>query len=426
MICPGCQTENPEENKVCLKCGAILPTQVSPPSPVAPSPVKLKILIIFGLALLLGVAVLGFLFLGNKMRKPPTTPTPSPLTGFPGFLPPTEKTTTKYDLDANGDAIPDFVEEALDWDPKTNPCVSDVCGEAFAGTIVKKATNLLFILDSSGSMAEKVSSGKSKIEEAKTVLKGYIDRLPSNIQVALMVYGHKGSNSLADKQLSCEAVETLYPLGSLNREQFKLAVDSFQPTGWTPIAGAFKQAAATVFTGREEDNNFILLVSDGEETCGGNPCQVAEELKKAKIQTTIDVVGFKVDQKAKDQLSCIAQVTGGKYFDAQTYDELREAFKASNERLQELNKVGWCLFENFKTYGNCLSNRWLKAQSYLTGILDEVVKKNYKDPEIKQIRAAQERMSQFYSIQAKTNIEQYQKLGKENLDQYLQEMNNWR
>ncbi|MBI5465287.1 hypothetical protein HY946_01620, partial [Candidatus Gottesmanbacteria bacterium] len=172
MICPGCQTENPEENKVCLKCGAVLVTQATPlPSPTSPSSSIVKIIIVSLLVIFLfGFLILGFLFSQGKIKIGKPSPSPSSF-GFQTPIP-TSQLLSKYDLDSNGDAIPDFVEEALGWDPKTNPCVSDVCGEAFAGTIVKKATNLLFILDSSGSMAEKVSSGKSKIEEAKTVLKG--------------------------------------------------------------------------------------------------------------------------------------------------------------------------------------------------------------------------------------------------------------
>ena len=55
------------------------------------------------------------------------------------------------------------------------------------------------------------------------------------------------------------------------------------------------------------DNNSIVLISDGIETCGGDPCAVAKKLTKDNIDFKVHVVGFDVSKKAKEQLECIAK-----------------------------------------------------------------------------------------------------------------------
>ena len=69
-----------------------------------------------------------------------------------------------------------------------------------------------------------------------------------------------------------------------------------------------------------------MLVSDGEDTCAPPaPCDVADELHQQGIDLTIHTVGFKVDATARDQLSCIAQATGGTYSDAADATQLTQA-----------------------------------------------------------------------------------------------------
>ncbi len=69
-----------------------------------------------------------------------------------------------------------------------------------------------------------------------------------------------------------------------------------------------------------------MLVSDGEDTCAPPaPCDVASELHQQGIDLTIHTVGFKVDPTAREQLSCIAQTTGGTYSDAADAGQLTQA-----------------------------------------------------------------------------------------------------
>lgn len=437
MICPKCNTQNQEGAKFCAKCGAGLAPPAPPSSPpeiTAKKGIAKQLLITSVIIISIVIlSALGFLFVKNIKKEPVLTtqtsnnvPTnqPTDLSTPANLSSPAE--VNKYDLDSNGDAIPDFVEEALGWDPKTNTCAANACGAAYAQTVVKKATNILFILDSSGSMAERLSDGQVKMDAAKAVLKKYIELLPVDINIALMVYGHKGSNSSSDKQISCQTIETLLPFGTNNQDQFKNVVDSFAPTGWTSIAGSLKQAGETVFKGREEDNNFIVLVSDGEETCGGDPSQVASDLNKSNLQVTVDVVGLAVNQNAKNQLSAIASFSQGKYFDAKTSEELREAFKGSNERVRLLKEAGSCLLKNYAQYSTCIYDRWKKAADYVSKLQTDALKAGGAGKaELDSIQKTYNKMLDFYSKKAKENLNRYNQTSKENLDKMIQELNNW-
>ncbi len=199
----------------------------------------------------------------------------------------------------------------------------------------KKKLNVLVILDSSGSMAETISGGK-KMEVAKKVVSQFVSRLPQDTQIGLMVYGHKGSNSNADKGVSCRGIEMVYPFSPLNSSSFQSAVNSFDSTGWTPIADSLKLAQSTMaqFSG-EENNNIIYLVTDGLETCDGDPVNAARELHGSNIKAIVNIVGLSLDNNAQRQLKEAATAGGGEFYTANSADELNKFFDDRNKRLND-------------------------------------------------------------------------------------------
>ena len=183
-------------------------------------------------------------------------------------------------------------------------------GGALAGT------NLLYILDASNSMWGQ-AGGQSKIATAKSVMENSLATLSPTITPGLLLYGHR-------HRKDCSDVELVAPLGAASRDQMTAVINSISPKGKTPIASALEMAGQA-FQGHLEDSNAVLLVSDGIETCGGDPCAVAAALAQKGIKVQINVVGLDVDQKAKRQLQCIAKAGNGQYFDAQSADDFRVA-----------------------------------------------------------------------------------------------------
>ncbi len=175
------------------------------------------------------------------------------------------------------------------------------------GAAAGEQTNVELIIDASGSMAARMG-GRSKMDIAKEVLTGLLADLPADAPVAVRAYGHRHKNDCADMEL-------LASLGPKAAARVEGKVKTLKPLGMTPIAASL-EAAGKDFVGREGQRNIVLLVTDGEETCKGEPCAVAKTLRQAGIQVETNVIGFDVKGDERKQLECIAAGGGGKYYHA--------------------------------------------------------------------------------------------------------------
>ena len=182
--------------------------------------------------------------------------------------------------------------------------------------------NFIFILDASGSMAAKVQ-GKPKIDVAKEVLSSLIKDLPDTTKVGLVAYGHRQKGD-------CNDVEELVPMSPVNKESLINQINGLHPKGMTPLTYSTQKVAAGL-KGKAAATT-IILVSDGEETCKGDPCAAVRELKAAGAQFVLHVIGFDVGEKEKKQLNCIAGAGGGFYFTARNAGELKLAAKQAVEK----------------------------------------------------------------------------------------------
>ena len=199
-----------------------------------------------------------------------------------------------------------------------------VCG--FLTSVVRgddAAPKVLLMLDSSGSMEDADPSGETKMDAAKNALVHAFDAAPSNVEVGLRVYGadvdvNSTSGSCADSRLA-------HPVGALDKAVLANAVSQFQPRGGsTPIVYALREGAKDL---GDSGKRRIILVSDGEETCSPDPCQEVRDLTAGGVSPQIDIVGFGVGDKARQQLSCIAEAGGGSYYDAKDADSLESSLQ---------------------------------------------------------------------------------------------------
>ncbi len=179
------------------------------------------------------------------------------------------------------------------------------------------AQTLLVLLDTSSSMGDPFE-GSIKIEIAKKVLGELVDSIPDGTRIGLRTFN------------GCdEASRLLVPIGPIDRTSLQAQIRAMEPGGATAIAYALEQTKLDF--GNIPDAKLVLLVSDGSETCRGNPVAVAKALVAAGYDLRIDVVGFDVggDAVAREQLRAIAEATGGTYFGAQSTEELRSALRLS-------------------------------------------------------------------------------------------------
>lgn len=199
------------------------------------------------------------------------------------------------------------------------------------------APQVELILDSSGSMNENDAGGQTRMAAAKDAMHGLIDDVPDEAEVGLRFYGHTYPGENETK--GCRDTELVLPIGALDADAAHDAIDELEPTGFTPIGHALEQAGED-FSG--DGARRIILVSDGEDTCAPpDPCEVAADLADQGIDLAIDTVGFNVDGKARSQLQCIAEATGGQYGDASDADELADQLNSMVKRaVQDYDAYG--------------------------------------------------------------------------------------
>lgn len=168
--------------------------------------------------------------------------------------------------------------------------------------------SVIILVDASGSMKEPAGDGGSRMDAAKKGLDGVIKALPDDASVGLRAYG----STIEDGKGSCKDTELLVPVEPVDRPALSAGVKKLTPLGNTPIAYSLTKAAKDL---PSDGPRSIVLVSDGEENCGGDPCEVARKISDSGTELTVDVVGLQVDTKSRNQLTCIASAGGGTYYD---------------------------------------------------------------------------------------------------------------
>lgn len=168
-------------------------------------------------------------------------------------------------------------------------------------------TRILFVLDGSQSMLTKWETG-TKMTVAQRLLTEMVDSLhkKGNIEMALRVYGHQRPVPPQD----CNDTKLEVPFEKNNTGKIKDRLAAIRPKGTTPIARSLELAAGD-FPPCSDCRNIIILITDGIESCDGDPCAVSLQLQKAGIILKPFVIGVGLNNDFKDTFDCV-----GRYYDA--------------------------------------------------------------------------------------------------------------
>jgi Ca-activated chloride channel homolog len=167
-------------------------------------------------------------------------------------------------------------------------------------------TRILFLFDASQSMYGRWQTGM-KIDVAKSLLSELLDSLKTNdnAELALRVYGHLKKFPPQD----CDDTRLEVPFGKKNHSLIKKVLSEVNPKGTTPIARALEECAKDFPD--SPGRNIIILITDGLEECGGDPCAVSAALQKKGVFLRPFVIGMGVDETMIANFECI-----GNYYDA--------------------------------------------------------------------------------------------------------------
>jgi Ca-activated chloride channel family protein len=192
------------------------------------------------------------------------------------------------------------------------------------------APRVELVLDVSGSMRARDIDGESRMSAAKQAFDDVLDSVPDDVQLGIRTLGADYPGN--DRKEGCKDTRQLYPVGPLNRTEAKTAVASLAPTGWTPIGPALL-AAADDLKGGGDGTRRLVLITDGEDTCAPlDPCDVARDIAARGIHLVIDTLGLIPDSSTRNQLSCIAEATGGTYTTVQHRQQLTSKVKQLVDR----------------------------------------------------------------------------------------------
>jgi len=195
------------------------------------------------------------------------------------------------------------------------PDAFDVTAGSLPAT--SSAGRLDVIIDVSNSMWGQIG-GRPKIALAREALQGALRDLPPDVAIGLRAYGHRVN--VEDKEAGCADTERLLVPAAGNGPTIIDLVNGLTPRGQTPIAKSLQEAGADL---REEGGvGTVLLVSDGVESCGGDPVAVASDLRASGLDIVLHTVGLGVTNEDAEALAALATAGGGQYFNALTGSEL--------------------------------------------------------------------------------------------------------
>ena len=192
------------------------------------------------------------------------------------------------------------------------------------------------ILDASGSMLQKLGAQRRIDIARQTLTKLTSSTIPAGTPFALRVFGREVDSCQTDLDV---------PVGPLNAAAVGQRINALVAKNGakTPIGASLAKVADDLRSVSGE--KLIVLVTDGEETCGGDPAAEIEKLRKAGVNTRVSIVGFALeDEKLAATFRRWSDAGGGAFFDAKDAagldksltEALRPGFEVLNAQGQVL------------------------------------------------------------------------------------------
>ncbi|MDP3558245.1 MAG: VWA domain-containing protein [Bacteroidota bacterium] len=192
---------------------------------------------------------------------------------------------------------------------------------------VLKPTRILFVFDASKSMIAK-HDNTTRMDGAKNLFFKFIDSLSKDktLQFALRMYGHTVKYPPGD----CKDSKLIVPFGINNIALIKQKVQAATPTGITPIEHSLTESANDFKDNKT--NNIVILITDGIEECGGDPCNARQKLMEKGIIFKPFIIGIGLTPEQIKTFECVG--TFYDYDNQTTFNDISTIIQQ-----QKLNKT---------------------------------------------------------------------------------------
>jgi Ca-activated chloride channel family protein len=194
---------------------------------------------------------------------------------------------------------------AAEADPNQRPCNEDA----------------MLVFDASGSMSGNqvlgIPNSRPRIDEARSALAKVLPSATKFRRVGLITYGPGEYNQ-------CNIEVNMKPLPNAAKPIMRV-VNALVPAGKTPLTAAVEQAAEVL--DYRNKPGVIVVITDGEETCGGQPCDLGKKLHDTAQQLTVHVIAFRYEGYSWSgtsvlDLMCLADQNHGLYIKANSEEDL--------------------------------------------------------------------------------------------------------
>ncbi|MEC7139738.1 MAG: vWA domain-containing protein, partial [Pseudomonadota bacterium] len=172
------------------------------------------------------------------------------------------------------------------------------------------AGNTILVLDYSNSMWGQIDE-VAKIEIARDIIERNLADWNQSTRLGLVAYGHRRKSDCSDIELVAA------PAAQATDAMLAFLADA-APRGRTPLTSALEQAARHATDGADSESGSasLVLLTDGIESCGRDPCAAVTDLDAAGVALAVHVIGLDLDGPEAEELRCIADITGGQFLTA--------------------------------------------------------------------------------------------------------------
>ncbi|WCL51284.1 vWA domain-containing protein [Leptospira sp. GIMC2001] len=193
----------------------------------------------------------------------------------------------------------------------------------------------MFILDASGSMNDRMN-GSSRMKIAIEQMERFIKNLPSDTEAGLVAYGNRIPG--------CDSARLYSPLKRGGARDIVAKLPLFFPAGSTPIARTLELVSKHLLTGHP--NTEIVLISDGVESCDGDPAKEIQKIRLTNPNVKVHVLGLDVLPNEERDLHYLAGVGDGKYFPIKSKQSMENALTSiwTREPIKEVNDPNLPIF----------------------------------------------------------------------------------
>lgn len=221
-----------------------------------------------------------------------------------------------------------------------------------------KTTKVLFVFDASNSMKSSFQ-GMTRMEGAKQLFYKFIDSLSKDKSMlfALRMYGHTVKYPPGD----CNDSKLIVPFSAGNTPLIKQKVKESKPTGITPIEHSLTQAANDFSDNKS--TNIVILITDGIEECGGDPCRARQKLMEKGILFKPFIIGIGLSPEQIKSFECV-----GTYFDIESDNTFSTISNLIQQ--QKLNKT--------TVQVNLLNSTGMPKETNVNTTFIDINKKSYK------------------------------------------------